>query len=107
MHIVMVTLCILRKAIQCLQCCAICFQVPEVAEGAGAKGCCCCCNSVNTAEQREIPENVTLMLNILPVYDHNVSSACKNGTYQYNALWAMNERAQERCRRVTCTCHVG
>ena len=27
--------------------------------------------------------------------------------YQYNALWAMNERAQERCRRVTCTCHVG
>ena len=26
---------------------------------------------------------------------------------QYNALWAMNERAQERCRRVTCTCHVG
>ena len=23
--------------------------------------------------------------------------------YQYNALWAMNERAQERCRRVTCT----
>ena len=27
--------------------------------------------------------------------------------YQYNALWAMNERAQERCLRVTCTCHVG
>ena len=27
--------------------------------------------------------------------------------YRYNALWAMNERAQERCRRVTCTCHVG
>ena len=27
--------------------------------------------------------------------------------YQYNALWAMNERAQERCRGVTCTCHVG
>ena len=26
---------------------------------------------------------------------------------QYNALWAMNERAQERCRRVSCTCHVG
>ena len=26
---------------------------------------------------------------------------------QYNALWAMNERAHERCRRVTCTCHVG
>ena len=26
---------------------------------------------------------------------------------QYDALWAMNERAQERCRRVTCTCHVG
>ena len=29
------------------------------------------------------------------------------GVYQHNALWAMNERAQERCRRVTCTCHVG
>ena len=28
-------------------------------------------------------------------------------SYQYNALWAMNERAQERCRRVSCTCHVG
>ena len=26
---------------------------------------------------------------------------------QYNALWAMNERAQERCRGVTSTCHVG
>ena len=26
---------------------------------------------------------------------------------QYNALWTMNERAQERCRSVTCTCHVG
>ena len=24
-----------------------------------------------------------------------------------NNAWAMNERAQERCRRVTCTCHVG
>ena len=27
--------------------------------------------------------------------------------YKYHALWAMNERAQERCHRVTCTCHVG
>ena len=26
---------------------------------------------------------------------------------QYKALWAMNERAQEGCHRVTCTCHVG
>ena len=28
-------------------------------------------------------------------------------TNQYNALWAMNERAQERCRIVTYTCYVG
>ena len=27
--------------------------------------------------------------------------------YQYNALWAMNELAQERCRRVSCMCYVG
>ena len=32
---------------------------------------------------------------------------CKMFYYQYNALWAKNERAQERCRRVSCTCHVG
>ena len=27
-------------------------------------------------------------------------------TNQYDVLWAMNERAQERCRRVTCTFQV-
>ena len=55
--------------------------------------------------------SITLFLASLPTFHTSlVGSALKlifEYTYQYNALWAMKERAQERCRRVTCTCHVG
>ena len=36
-----------------------------------------------------------------------IHCTCSKNINQYNALWAKNERAQERCRRLSCTCHVG